>query len=330
LLHAVLGSYEPLTRSAASGPFIEWARAAEVDVIYGRYGDIVSARLLLQVHEALGVPLVLHAMDDWPENMYLSGPLSGWTRTAWSRLDRAVVAKASVAIGICDEMSRAYEERYGRHWESLPMPVDWPVWQRHARKAWAPQRPLRIRYGGRVGWSIRNSIIAVGHVVHELCREGEEFEFDVRTFQAEEVARQLGGLRGVHLRQPEPFDQLPASQAAADVLLICYDFGLESFHKARYSMPGKMAECMASGTPCLVYGPAGLPVVEYARREEWALVVDDPSPRALRGAMLRLRNDPGLRERLGRRALQLASTRHDARRVAAAFSSLLGAARGCL
>jgi glycosyltransferase involved in cell wall biosynthesis len=76
---------------------------------------------------------------------------------------------------------------------------------------------------------------------------------------------------------------------------------------------------MASGTPCLVYGPAGLPVVEYARREGWGLVVDDPAPEALDQAIVRIKGDAGLREKLGRRARELVRLRHDACVVAEKF-----------
>jgi glycosyltransferase involved in cell wall biosynthesis len=206
------------------------------------------------------------------------------------------------------------------------MPVDWSVWEPYARRDWKASGTFRIRYGGRVGWSVHESIVAVSRAVDRLRVAGEDVAFDVRTFTPELLASSLEGLRGVTLQSPEPFETLPASQAAADALLICYDFGDKSIHAARYSMPGKTAECMASGTPCLVYGPAGLPVVEYARREGWGLVVDDPSPGAIDEAITRMKGDANLRETLGRRALELVRLRHDARLVAEDLRRQLAAA----
>ena len=323
---AVFGTNEILVSPRVSARLAQWARAWSPEIIYGRYSTMTAARLLLRLRDALGIPLAIHAMDDWAENMYLKGLLSKWIRVVWHRIDRELVARADVAIGICEEMSRAYQRRYHRPWTWLDMPVDRAAWEPHARRDWKANGTFRIRYGGRVGWSISGSIVAVSCAVDRLRGRGEDVAFDVRTFTPEALAPRLAGLRGVTIQSPEPFHALPALQAAADVLLICYDFGDRSVRTARYSMPGKTAECMASGTPCLVYGPAGLPVVEYARREGWGLVVDDPSPEALDQAIARIRGDAALRERLGRRALELVRLRHDARVVAEELRRQLAAA----
>ncbi len=234
-------------------------------------------------------------------------------------MDRELVARADAAFGICEAMNAAYQERYHRPWEWLDMPVDASACEKHVRRDWQARGTFRIRYGGRVGWSIQESVVAVARAVDRLGRAGRDVAFDVKTLNPETLAPAIQGLRGATLQTLEPFDSVPASQAAADALVICYDFGEASIRAARYSMSSKTAGCMASGTPCLVYGPAGLPVVEYARREGWGLVVDDPAPETLDRAIRRLMDDAELRERLGRRALELVRSRHDARIIAEEF-----------
>ena len=88
-------------------------------------------------------------------------------------------------------------------------------------------------------------------------------------------------------------------------------------------MPGKLAECMASGTPILVYGPPGLPVVEYARRDGLGKVVDRCDPEALRAAICELMGSAALREQLGRTARRLAAERHDAKTISESFRVML-------
>ncbi len=324
-LTLVFGSTEMVTSVTASARLLAWLSDFKPEVIYGRYWGINSATLLMRLRHTLGIPLVIHGMDDWGENMYSEGIglLRALTRRAWRRLDRKLVVEADLAIGICEEMSRAFEARYGRRWVSLAMPVDWHVWGPYARRDWSVGKVFRIRYGGRVGWSIRDSIIAVARAVDQLCRQGVNVAFEVKTFEPHKLASDLDGLRGVSIQSVESYADLPKSQAAADALLIAYDFDAKSFQMARYSMPGKVAECMASGTPVLVYGPAGLPVVEYARRAGWGLPVDNPSPQALRENILRLRNGPSLRESLGRRAMELARSKHDANSVGEELRRLL-------
>jgi len=298
-----------------------WVRDFSPEVIYGHYGNIAAARLLIELKEMLAIPLVIHIMDDWGENMYLSGPLSARLRQAWKRVDCDVIACADVVAGICREMAEAFEQRYGRKWMSVPMPIDTRAWKDFARQHWDASSPFRIRYGGRIGWSIRESIVEVARMVDGFCAEGRAVEFHIRTPEPESLVGTLQGLRGVSIGNLEPYETLPASQAGADALLICYDFDPASFRGARYSMASKLTECMASGTPCLVFGPPGLPVVEYARRDGWGMVVDNPKD--LKASMLRLMDEKLIREQMGRRALELVATRHDAFVVAEAFRKLL-------
>lgn len=91
-------------------------------------------------------------------------------------------------------------------------------------------------------------------------------------------------------------------------------------------MPSKMADCLASGTPILVYGPAGSPGVEYARREGWGKVVDQRDPAALRATLRELMDSASLREQLGRKAKRLATERHDVKTVSEEMRRILTAA----
>lgn len=60
----------------------------------------------------------------------------------------------------------------------------------------------------------------------------------------------------------------------ADLLVIPLDFDEMSIRFARYSMPGKTSEYMASGTPILVYAPERTALSMYAKREKWGYSVN--------------------------------------------------------
>jgi glycosyltransferase involved in cell wall biosynthesis len=93
-------------------------------------------------------------------------------------------------------------------------------------------------------------------------------------------------------------------------------------------MPTKVPAYLASGTPTLVYGPAGVAQVDYAAREGWGLVVNERAPAALDQALHRILRDDGLRETLHRRAQALAREHHDTTRVRAKFQDALKQAAG--
>jgi glycosyltransferase involved in cell wall biosynthesis len=64
---------------------------------------------------------------------------------------------------------------------------------------------------------------------------------------------------------------------SADLLTIPVSFDAESLAKNRLSLPTKLAECLASGTPTLIYGPAGAAPVEFCRRHRVGSFIDERS-----------------------------------------------------
>jgi len=315
-----------LYRVGPSPQLLAWAREFQPEVMYGRCSSLSSVRFVRRMQQALGVPLVLHFMDDWPENLYREGWASQCVRPRYLAEFAELVRSADVVMAICREMAEEYEKRYRRPVLWLPMPVELDAYQTTARTQWPPGRPFRLQYGGRVGWAIRESLADLARTIDMLRQEGADVVFDLLTPEKEEVPAACLASTGVAVHSLRPLAELPRLQAESDVQVVCYDFDSLSFRQARYSMPAKLAACMASGTPILVYGPAGLPVVEYARREGWGKVVDRRDPAALRAAVRELMESAALREQLGRTAQRLATERHDATVVSEKMRGILAAA----
>jgi glycosyltransferase involved in cell wall biosynthesis len=322
----LLGGGEVLYRVGPSPEFLAWARSFEPEVIYGRCSSLNNVRFLRRTQQALGLPMVLHLMDDWPGSLYLGGWTSRLIRPRYLAEFAEVIRSADVVVAICREMAEEYQRRYQRPIQWLPMPVELAPYQQAARTQWTAGKPFRLRFGGRIGWAIRESLADVARAVHGMRQDGSDVAFDLVTFRPDDAPAACRTADGVTVQPPGPLADLPRLQAEADVLVVCYDFDAESFRQARYSMPGKLAECMASGTPILVYAPPGLPVVEYARREGWGRVVDRRDPEALRAAVRELMESASLREQLGQTARRLAAQRHDAQAVSDQMRSLLTSA----
>jgi glycosyltransferase involved in cell wall biosynthesis len=311
----LVGEWDAIFSNTPSPQLLAWVRDFQPEVIYGHCAGLNRVLFLRHIQQALGLPLVLHIMDDFPEVLYRNGLFSPFMRPRYLAEFSELVGSANVAIAICKEMAEEYERRYRRRVTSLSMPVELDAYQTVFRTQWTAGRPFRLQFGGRVGWALRESLVDIAHAVSLLQKEGAAIVFDILTFEPEQVPAICHNSSGVTVQRAVPTGELPRRQAEADVLVICLDFDGKSVRQAKYSMPSKTAGCMASGTPILVYGPAGSPVVEYARREGWGRVVDRRDPVKLRTAVRELMESAALRERLGSTARRLAIERHDAKAV---------------
>lgn len=323
MLLRIMGGGDLLLRSGSSLQLLEWARAFNPEVIYGHCSDLNSVVLLSRMREALGIPLVLHFMDDWSGTNYSTGWVAKLLRPRFETEFKRLVRSADITIAICREMAEEYEQRYQRSILWLPMPIELVAYQNEARTHWLAGQPFRIRYGGRVGWAIRESLVDVAQAVQSLRNEGVQVVFEIATFEPEALPAACREISGVTIQMPGSLADLPRLQSEADALLICYDFDPRSFEQARYSMPAKLAPCMASGTAVFVYGPAGLPVVEYARREGWGMIVDSRDPNRVKEALRELIGSEALRKKFGQTAQKLAADRHDAKAVSEELRQLL-------
>jgi glycosyltransferase involved in cell wall biosynthesis len=319
----LLGCTDMLYSVIPSPQVLKWVREFKPEVIYAHFSSLNSLRFVRKLQHELSIPLVLHFMDDFPGSYYRKGFFPLKLRQTYLKEFEELVVSADVAIAISEEMAEEYKNRYRRSVISLPMPVEIETYLLATRTEWKISTPFHIRYGGRVGWAIRDSLSDIANVVHSIRSMGNDIVFDIATFQKEMVPQACLSSSGVNLIAPQPLSEVPSLNAVADILIICFDFDQESIRQAKYSMPSKMADCMASGTPILVYGPAGLPVVEYARREGWGMVVDRRDSGALKTAICELQTSPMLREQLGRTSQRLAFERHDASIVSERLRSIL-------
>ncbi len=323
-----LGVSEWVTDSCVSARFLEWVRAFSPEVIYTQLGSITAIRFIRRLVTDTHLALVIHVMDDWPaympEHLY-AGHIGGrYLRRRFDRQFRAVLQCAARRLGICQAMCDAYHLRYGGEWQPFHNPVNLSSWQLHARNQWKKSCPFRLLYGGRIGRGIWNSLVDIARAISELAQGGTDIIFEIRTpDQGMSVVAQLRKLAGVQVLPPLPYDEVAGNLAHADLLVIPYDFDDYSAICSRLSMPTKMAEYMASGTPILLYAPRDFAITQYALAEQWGMTVTVLGVPSLKAAISCLLKDAGIRERFARQAMLVAERNHSAANIRVHFRQVL-------
>jgi colanic acid biosynthesis glycosyl transferase WcaI len=126
------------------------------------------------------------------------------------------------------------------------------------------------------------------------------------------------GLGSLLLLPFQPFERLPEVLATGDVLISVLepDAGI-------FSVPSKVLTYLSAGRPVLGAIPAENLAARMIMRNEAGLIVPPDDTSAFLSAAGKLADDPGLRARLGKNALDYATKTFDIDAITARFSGLL-------
>jgi glycosyltransferase involved in cell wall biosynthesis len=259
-----------------------------------------------------GVPLVSYVPDDWmpgaPMRPVVGGRLGHiLLNRLWHRGVRQTFDASAAHLAISDAMAREYWIRYGHDFTPVYNALDLDAWP--AAPPPEPGERLRVVYSGSIfDAAQRDALYEVRDAVALLRERGVDAVLDVYSKDASEARfrEALDRPPASALHPLVPAERMRENLRAASVLVLPLAFHETARSFMRLSMPGKVAEFMASGTPVLAYGPSGVVQVDFIRERAAGLVVDVHSVEALAEALLRLHDDRALRAEVSRRARETA------------------------
>jgi glycosyltransferase involved in cell wall biosynthesis len=258
-----------------------------------------------------GLPHLILVCDLWEENSY-----SEVDRWIARRLERTLWRRAAAIIGFDDQIAEHYGAKHGVRTRVIPTPIDPPEAASDADGRHAAQRGAEVIYAGALYWAQEEAARRLARVCEELP--------DVRLTVIGDAAQAAAvGLKADAVEAPLAPERFRARVAEADVAAVCLSFRSPHPEVIATAAPARLPEYMASGTPILVHAPAGSHVAEYARREDFAELVDQADDDALAAGIRRVVADSAQRTRRARRARELALERHAARPVALRLREIL-------
>lgn len=309
---------------------LQWAREFNPDVIYSQATPYPMYTWWLPrwLARDLNIPLVNHIMDDWPAAMRFEWPLL-YRQMMLPVLQRQLCLlfdAGACNLAISEPMAVAFAARYGKSFLPFHNMIDSTQWDKPKTNYALADEDFHIVYLGALAednqvHSLREIAIAVGN----LAQRGIKIRLTVHTGEIYlgHYHQYLEGIPGVAHGGAVMRKDLCSTLAAADVLALPVNFDPRSLAMIQYSMPTKVPEYMASGTPVLVYAPSHVPAAAYALQEGWGYTVTERDPARLEAALLALMESETLRAALGQRGRELALRNHDACVVRARFREVI-------
>jgi len=170
---------------------------------------------------------------------------------------------------------------------------------------------VKIVYTGVCGWAqisaIKNLIKAVEEIkdfkviLHLYTPHDKNYLARRKIFQTDKIIFNKG--------MPSEMKEI---QESADILFLPLSFNTNFSFLINSSSPGKTYEYMASGKPILVHAPCDSYISKYAKKNKFALVVDDDNIDKLKVAIKKLATDEKFVERITNNAKKTLSLNHDA------------------
>ena len=262
--------------------------------------------LAMDVIETSNLPLAIWIVDDWPTAFAQNNP------AAAARLDadlRWLLARADVRFSISEEMSTAFEERYGHPFIPIANgidPAEWPA----ARLRAAGH--VTVRYAGNL---TQNMTLATVHkvalAVERLAERGVPIDLEIRSRQAFRTDRpEWQGLAHTSATSSDlGIEEYRRWLTEADIVVLAYNFDAASRGYIRYSLANKLPECLASGAAVLAVGPRDVGTMALLQRLDVGERVTTDDIEEIEDALERLAGSPEARFEQARRAQAVAFER---------------------
>ena len=319
-----LGIFHGAARYSFSDDFLAWVKEYSPQILYFQVSSYDTIKFARRLQEFLGIPSVLHMMDDWPSTISQKGPFRKmWHRRIDGEL-RSLMDNASLLLSISEAMSDEYSVRYGKTFISFHNPIDLERFSTNDKPVMSDNKCFRILYLGRVGTANRQSLLKFASFISNYNNSDKNVEFDIYTNDNKELGyKKIMKYRGVSVFEAVSYDQVPFLMRCYDLLLLPLDFTNLGLKFSRYSMPTKASEYMASGIPILVFAPRETAISMFCLKYQCGYCVNSQEMNDLEKAINLLINDFDYRSIIVDRAKRLAFQLFDGERVRGNFQSLI-------
>ena len=293
------------------------------DVIYTTLGPNSIMELVKWVKKRYSCKLVVHIMDDWYSANFKTGIFALYQRKRMKKLYHFNVSSADLRLSICDEMSNAYNKRFGVDFIPFHNAIDTKknINFIDINKKNNGSKVILRYIGSVLPYAQSESLADIAKAVDLLANKINIcLELYVPNIYIE-YAKQLLSFSKHTFIYPEISDdkEFYKTISTASILLLPSNFDKKSIDYIRYSMPTKVPAYMLSKTPILVYGPEQVAQVKYAADYEWGYSISEKSVSKLVNAIKRIVSDEKLRKRITDNAFNAVVQRHDIETVSFEF-----------
>lgn len=270
------------------------------------------------LHKLLKIQLSVYLFDLYSAH----GRMGRFRDYIMKKFEKFFIKSSSATFVMSESLKDLYMKRYDIETIYIPHPVEINNYNIKNKYNQFPQKEINIVFTGQInsGQSIliKNLCVAIKGI--------HNFFIKLKIFTTGDIKSHRTNLHifnsfiEVSYAPPQAIIKI---QKEADILYLPMAFEQLPPEIIRTASPGKMSEYLAVGKPILVHAPGYSYVSNYAKREGWGYVVNEPGSLGLRKAILQLITEEELRVKLVNNSLKTAM-KHDAEKVSKTVQKYIG------
>ena len=184
-----------------------------------------------------------------------------------------------------------------------------------------PKPPYTILYTGRIYWpqirSLKNLIKAVQEI------KDIDIKLEIYCPNLKDYLKRIGIIESKKVQiLIAPPQKMPEIQTKADILFLPLSWHTKSQKIINTATPGKLTDYLISNKPILIHAPSSSFVTQYAKNNDFALIIDEENTEKLKSAIKTLLFDKVLTKRIIENAKATFFKNHNVDHNALTFQSL--------
>jgi glycosyltransferase involved in cell wall biosynthesis len=318
------GFWELIFKPVLSKGMLKFVKDFNPQIIYCQGYNLTFTWLPLMIQKKFNIPICFQTGDDWPSYLYKDSTFSFAIKPIIHQSIKSLLLNSSVKLANGKLMAEDYRKRYGISFEPLMMCDNLYRFRNAITRKVVNDAVLSIIYSGSLGLGRWNSIIDLCNAAKLLETQGFKIMITVfATLIPSEAVNKLREKDNLQILPGPSHEELPSYLKGADILFLPETFDPVKADEIRLSISTKAHFYMMSEKPILVYASPITGIVEYAKDEEWACVVEEQSLNKLSQAILKLITNNEYRKSLTNKGLEVVEKNHSQDIVRERFLSLL-------
>ena len=319
-----MGLWELIFRPILSKGMIEFIERFDPQIIYCQGYSLTFSWLPVMVHKKFHIPVCFQTGDDWPSYLYKDSPISLAIRPIVYRAVKSLLSVSTARLANGKLMGEVFQKRYGMPFEPLMMCDDLNRFRASIPHRVVSSDTLSIIYAGGLGHGRWVSIIDLYKAAELLQSKG--YKIMITAFATEiphEAVNKFEGLVNLQVLPGPSHEKLPSYLKGADILYLPETFDPIEAGVISLSVSTKAHLYMMSEKPVIVYASPATGIMNYAKEECWACIVQEKDLDKLALALQNIITNHEYCKKLVNEGLKVALKNHDEYKVKARFLGIL-------